>query len=197
MAGIIAFALAHLRSILIIAAVAAAAALVIGLKHSYDEGKRNEGRAEVRKKEVDPLKAQIKAAQDRASALALQWDEQRKAADAAGAERDAERQARFDDARKYVAAIPRAIAAQPVPVDVVRVLDASIAAANRPETPGPAAESVAEPARPSPAPEGTVTFGALAEWGQAVAQLYDRCRDTVNGWQAFYANLRASEKGAP
>lgn len=48
MAGLIAFALTHIRGILITVAIGIAIAAVWGAKSSYDEGKRDEGRAEVR-----------------------------------------------------------------------------------------------------------------------------------------------------
>jgi hypothetical protein len=48
------------------------------LKHSYDEGRRDEGRAEVQAK----FDAYVNESRERSSALALQWDQQRQAAEA-------------------------------------------------------------------------------------------------------------------
>lgn len=48
MGALLAFGLTHIRGILMIGAVIAAGLMVYGLKHSYDEGKRDEGRDEVR-----------------------------------------------------------------------------------------------------------------------------------------------------
>ena len=140
-AGIIGFALTHIRGILLTLAIAAAVAAIWGAKHGYDEGKRDEGRIEVRTKELEPLQAQVEAARARASALALQWDEKRKAVEAAEGERDAIRNQWLGETRKLVEALPPAVARTAVPESVRLLINSAVSRAN--QSAGPAGKPAA------------------------------------------------------
>lgn len=180
--------------------IAAAVALValylavVGLKHSYDEGKRDEGRAEVQAK----FDAYVTAAMERTSAITLAWDAKRIEAETAGKVADDERAKRFAESKMRAQALPAAVAAVVVPAPAVGVLQRAIddsAAAT-----GPARES--EPAHPIAAehPDDTgaaSTVGLLTAWGLEVVRLYDACRDQVTGWQAFYQGLQAAQEPTP
>lgn len=176
--------------------IAAAVALValylavVGLKHSYDEGKRDEGRAEVQAK----FDAYVTAAMERTSAITLAWDAKRIEAETAGKVADDERAKRFAESKMRAQALPAAVAAVVVPAAALGVLDDAIRASDRAETPGSAGAPVENPAAATPAatePDGTV--GLLTAWGLEVVALYDACRDQVTGWQTFYRGLQAAQ----
>lgn len=164
---------------------------VLSAKHSYDDGRRDEGRAEIQAK----FDAYVTAARERATALALAWDQQRQAADAAERELDDARSQRRAAAVAQVAALPPDVARAPVPAAAFGVLDAAVAASNAAAVAGPAGQSDAPGAAPAAGPandgrDGQV--GALIGWAAAVVDLYDQCRAQVNGWVRFYDGLRAA-----
>lgn len=179
-----------------LAIVAAVAILWFGLlavKHSYDDARRAEGAAPALK-QLTALQDQVKAAQDRASALALQWDTERQKAEAAAKGMDDERSKRLAEAQIRVKALPAVVAAVVVPAAALGVLDDAIRASEPVPAPGPAREpEQARPVAATAAPDADGTLGPLIQWGAQVVTLYDACRDQVHGWQAFYRGLQAAQ----
>lgn len=170
-----------------------AVVLAIGAaKHSYDSARRDEGRAEVQAK----FDAYVAAARERATALALAWDEQRQAADAAERELDDERTKRRAATVAEVAALPPDVARAPVPAVALGVLDDAIAASNAAAAAGSAGQPdeapAAAPADSPVSPGGDGQLGPLIGWAATVIDLYDQCRAQVSGWARFYAGLRGA-----
>ena len=175
-----------------------AIALALGaMKRSYDDGKREEGAKPVRA-ELVALQKQVTAAQERASALALQWDQQRQVAEAAGKERDDERAKRMAESKVRLAALPPAVAAVVVPAAALSVLDNAIDAGSAAPAPGPAGEApAAAPAVAETAAQPDGTVGLLIEWGALAVAKYDECRDLLTGWQTFYRGLQTAQGASP
>ena len=171
---------------------------IMAVKHSYDDGKREEGAAPVRA-EFDAYR---KAATERTTAITLAWDQKRIAAETAQKGLDDERANRLADASKRAQALPAAVAAVVVPAAALSVLDDAIRASDQPAATGSAGGIVeARPApaaaAPDPARNGDGNVGLLVQWGVLVSAMYDACRDQVTGWQRFYADLRAAQPAEP
>lgn len=191
---VITFTTTFWKPIALIVGIAALWFGVMALKHSYDEGKRDEGRAEVRA-ELDAYKA---AAMERTSAITLAWDQQRQATEAAAKGLDDERSKRLADSRDRVRTLPPTVAAVVVPPRAASLLNDAIAASNQPAAAGPAFAPVES--RPAAAAStddrqsDASTVGQVTAWAVEVIALYSACRDQVAGWIAFYAGLRAAQQ---
>lgn len=184
---------------------------MLAIKHSYDDGKREEGAAPVRAE----FAAYVETARKRTTAITLAWDQKRIEAEAAGKVADDERAKRMAESKVRLAALPPAVAAVPVDARAVSLLNDAIAG-QQPAPAGPAAEP--EPAAAAVAqgadqqreqmhPPGDrpgdglhdngTTVGLLTGWALEAIRLYDACRAQVTGWQAFYRNLQdAQQQGA-
>ena len=177
-------------------AVLAIVLAVGALKRSYDDGKRAEGAKPVQ----EMHDAYVKRAQDRATELALLWDQKRQQADQFAQERDHAIAEKLAAAKRAAATLPPAIAAAVVPADVVRLLN----------DPGPAADpaDVARPAEPTPRADAAVpgpadpageesNFGLMVETWRTARVLYEACVERVDQITAFYDSLRAAQPPTP
>ena len=166
----------------------------VGIKHTYDDGKRAEGAKPVQER----FDVYVKAARERTSAITLAWDQKRIEAEQAGKVADEERAKLFAESKMRAQALPAAVAAVVVPAAALGVLDAAIDAGSAAPTPGPAgAPPAATPAAAETAAQPDGTVGLLIEWGAMAVAKYDECRDLVTGWQAFYRGLQAAQVPEP
>lgn len=185
------FLLEFWKPIALVLLVAALAVAAIVAKHSYDEGMRNEGRAEVRAEWAKETAVKNKAIADQATA----WDIQRQKTETAENERDAARQKLF----AAIAPLPAAVAGQRVPGAFVVHLDAgrrAAAASGTPAEPDQATHPAS--AGPDVANAGAESdLGLIASWVDQVLQIHAECRDRVAAWLSFYRGLQAAQpKGA-
>lgn len=173
---------AWLLSPLVLRAIGALALVLIvaGLKHGYDERRRDEGRAEIREQWDADKAARLKAFTE----MTTRWVTAQQEADANLKKLDTERQRRLDDAKRHALALPPADAGMRFPASAVGVLD-------------DARNSDAETARPAGQPAGgpaaaaaDSTVGLVTQWAVDVIGYYNACRDQVIGWQGFYHSLR-------
>lgn len=169
----------------------AALLFLLGLKHHYDEGIRED----VRAREVEPLKAaweKDKAERLRAySTLMTEYVGATQEAERAKKERDDVIRKADQDRRARVAAIPRAVADVRVPL-VAGVLNAQPTGDERGS--GAAAGSAGQPAggtTTAPAGADDTTVGMWADWSATMIDLYDSCRAQVVGLLDWYGGLRA------
>lgn len=138
--------------------------------------------------EVATLKSEKAAAQKMAAAIATKYGEQVAATQAAEAQRDGERNARFVPVESAARNLPAAIARIVVPAAAVRVLDDAIIASNA--TLAKPAAGAAESAR---APPADSDLASVTSWGVTCAKQYAELADEVVGWQRFYAGLQAAQ----
>lgn len=170
---------------MILAAVALVAAIAIA-KHSYDEGKRDEGRADIQAKwDADSARRMAQV-----TAQTLAWDAQRQKTDTAVAERDKARQEAANAISQRVANLPQVVRDQRVPAAFVGVLRDSANAANLAGTPG---EPDKAPAATAASADAESDLGLVAGWISDVARIHAECRDRVALWIDFYAGLRAAQ----
>lgn len=161
---------------------------VVGIaKHRYDDGKREEGRAEIQAKWDADKAERIK----RTTEITNLWDSKRQEAEKNAEDRDHERRLRADLATVAARGLPPAVARIVVPHSAVSVLDRAIDAGSATQIAGPARE----PAKASaPAAEGAdSTVGLLTQWGVQCIAAYEEARGMVVGWQDFYQSLRGSQ----
>ncbi len=163
---------------------------LLALKHSYDEGKRDEGRAEIQAK----FDAYVQESTKQVAAVTAKWDQQRQAAETAAEGLANERSKRAAEAQIRVRALPHAVAAVVVAPAAVDILRDAIDASNQPTTTRPADQPVeARPTAAADPDDGATTVGRLSEWALQVISQYSECRDQVHGWIAFYTGLQAAQ----
>jgi len=176
-----------------VALLAIAATLIWKAQHWCNTACEN-AKAETVKQtaRVAALEGSIKAAQDRATAIALLWSGNVTREDSNAKQRDADRAARFAPIAAAARGLPASSARVVFPADAARVLDDAIRAGNAP-TAGSAREP-AEGAGAAPAAAaGVVDVAGITTWGVDVAGLYSSCVDQVVGWQKFYAGLQQAQ----
>lgn len=171
------------RTALEVYAVIALALFAAGLKHGYDDRRRDEGRAEIQSK-WDADKAERLRAY---TAMTTKWITAQTDAEKAIKERDDARAHKFDQAKTRAAELPEHLAAMPVPFESVVVLNDAI---RQSSVAGPAGKS--EDAAAGPAADSTV--GAFTQWGTGVIDMYDACRERVRNWESFYDTLRKQQE---
>jgi hypothetical protein len=142
---------------------------------------------------ADVAEASIKAAQDRATAIALLWAGNVTREDTNAKQRDADRTARFAPIVAASRALPADVARTRFPAAAARVLDDAIRAGNANLT-EPAREPAKEAGAAPAAPAGAVDVAGITAWGVDVAALYASCADQVLGWQAFYSGLQGAQQ---
>ncbi len=181
------FLLAFWKPIAAVAAVIVLAIAVMAWKHSYDGARREEGRAEVQEKWDMAKAAALKASNEQEQ----RWIGEVAAREKAEQERDNERAKRTEVAADAAKRLPDRVARVVVPRESVRVLNDAIARSDTAPPAGPAAKPSEKAAA---APEGAdSTVGLLTQWGVSCISAYDEARSMVDGWQAFYASLRAAQ----
>jgi hypothetical protein len=153
------FLLAFWKPIAAIVLVIALVAAVGIAKHSYDERRRDEGRAEIQAS-WDAAKAAQKA---RELVAAKEADDYQRRV-------DAKRQLDFDKLSKRTVELENRLAAVPVGPDLVGELQHAVDTAND--------KSAGKPAENPAATTGL----ALSNWFNQVAKQYRECRETVIGW---------------
>lgn len=166
-----------------LAALGALVLVLLGLKHAYDEGKRDEGRAEVQAKWDADKAARIRAFSDMTS----KWATEQQRADALQKEKDDARNIAANRARARAAAIPAGDASVRIPASAIRVLNDAVADSTI--SPGAAGK----PAEGATAATADSDVAALVQWGLTCVDLYSQARDTVIGWVAYYSRLRAAQ----
>lgn len=168
-----------LKSVAILAAVL----ILLGMKHGYDESRRDEGRAEVQAKWDTDKAARLKAYTD----MTTQWVTAQQDAEKNAAALAAERQGRINDAKLRALALPPADAGLRFPASARGVLNDAVR--DSAATAGPAAE----PAKPPADAAADTRVDIVTQWAVDVVGYYNACRDQVIGWQRFYAALRAAQ----
>lgn len=159
--------------------------ILLGLKHSYDEDRRAEGRAEVQAKWDADKAARLRAY----TAMTTQWVTAQLDADRLAQQLATERQGRIDDAKKRAHNLPPADAALRFPASARSVLNDAVGTAEPAETPRPTSSSASGAA--TAAEDSRVDL--VTQWAVDVIGFYNACRDQVIGWQKFYAALRAAQ----
>ncbi len=133
--------------------------------------------------------ASIKAAQERATAIALLWAGNVTKEEVRAKQSDADRTQRFAPILSAAHRLPPAVAGVVFPAAAARLLDAAIDAGN-----ASIAGSPAPPAEGAAAIAGAATdVASVTQWGVDVARLYSACRDQVVGCQSFYGGLQESQ----
>lgn len=115
----LAFVLKYWKWIALAVAVLVLWGVVTVAKRTYDEGKREEGRAEIQIRWDEDKARRIKATTDQV----LLWDKERQKHEKAIRERDEQHELRIKEARALVAKLPLSVARTAVPASVVELLN--------------------------------------------------------------------------
>lgn len=173
--------------------VGLAGALLWG-KHTYDEARRNEGRAEIKAQwDRDIARRTADLAQ-----ITQLWSEQRQRAEAATNERDKLRAERFAAIAAANRNLPPSVADIRIPAAAVSLFNSAVGAANAAPS-GPTDKPAAPAAAPSSStdtgntPRGATNLGVLVGWATDAAASFAECRDQVIGWQRFYSSLQTAQ----
>lgn len=145
---------------------------------------------------ADAAEAAIKAAQERATAIALLWAGKVTTEETNAKQRDTDRAARFGPILAASRSLPAADARVRFPAPAVRVLDDAIRAGNA-AIARPAAEpekAAATAAATAARTDDAVDVAGVTQWGVAVSALYAACADQVRGWIDFYAGLQRAQQ---
>jgi hypothetical protein len=172
----------------IYAAIAAAlAGAVYGVIHHIEGIGYKKAEAEWRPR-AEQAEAALERQRQYAAGLVLQWN---KAQDesAAAAKKAKEKDDELNRIlRARAAALPPAVAAQPIAGAAVSLLNAGAAAtADAPSQAQANGSGVAAPDTGAAAAD--TSLGQLVSWGLTVEQQYKSCRDQVKGWNLFFDSL--------
>ena len=168
-----------------VASMVAVALMLLGFKHSYDERRRDEGRAEIQAKWDADKAARLRAY----TAMTTQWVTAQLDAESLAKQLASERQGRIEDAKKRAHNLPPADAALRFPASARSVLNDAVGPVEPAETPRPAGGAASGAA--AAAEDSSVEL--VTQWAVDVVGFYNACRDEVIGWQKFYAALRAAQ----
>lgn len=158
---------------------------LFGLKNSYDEGRRDEGRAEIQALwDVDKA-ARIKAFAE----MTTQWITAKTDLERLAKEREDERNIRLNKAQERARRLPAAVANVRIPGSAIRVLNDAVGDS---ATAPPAAGEVPHAAA-GPAQDPDATVAALVDWGLKCIAAYDQARQYVTDVVGFYEALRAAQ----
>ena len=164
-------------------ALLAAVLILLGLKHGYDERRRDEGRAEVKALWDADTQRRVHAFAEAMTKYVTAQEEAEKNAQALAAER----QKRIDDAKLRALALPPADAGVRFPASARGVLNDAVGDS------APATGPAAEPVKSASAPAEDSNVGIVTQWAVDVIGYYNACREQVIGLQSFYHALQKAQ----